>query len=72
MPEKKLRKRRAWPAITVLALVIMFAAYAFSDAVLHSARAFSSGGGGSVIGHLLVGLRPSLGRSAHRPWDSVA
>jgi hypothetical protein len=52
--------------------VLMFAVYAFSDAVLHSARAFSSGGGGSVIGHLLVGLRPSLSRPAHQPWDSVA
>jgi uncharacterized membrane protein HdeD (DUF308 family) len=46
----------AWPGITILALVIMFAVYAFSDAVMQGARAFSSGGAGPVIGHLLLGL----------------
>jgi uncharacterized membrane protein HdeD (DUF308 family) len=46
----------AWPGITVLVLVIMFAVYAFSDAVLQGTRAFSSGGAGPVIGHLLLGL----------------
>jgi uncharacterized membrane protein HdeD (DUF308 family) len=46
----------AWPGITLLVLVIMFAVYAFSDAGLQGARAFSSGGAGPVIGHLLVGL----------------
>jgi uncharacterized membrane protein HdeD (DUF308 family) len=34
----------AWPGITILVLVIMFAIYAFSDAVLQGARAFSAGG----------------------------
>jgi len=46
----------AWPGITILALVIMFAVYAFSDAVLQGTRAFSGGGAGPVIGHLLLGL----------------
>ena len=46
----------AWPGVTVLALVIIFAVYAFSDAVLQGARAFSSDGAGPVIGHLLLGL----------------
>jgi uncharacterized membrane protein HdeD (DUF308 family) len=46
----------AWPGATVLALVIMFAVYAFSDAVLQGARAFSSDGVGPVVGRLLLGL----------------
>src|ERR1700693_5105740 len=46
----------AWPGITILALVVMFAVYAFSDAVLQGTRAFRGGGAGPVIGHLLLGL----------------
>jgi len=46
----------AWPGVTILALVILFAVYAFSDAVLQGARAFSSDGAGRVICHLLLGL----------------
>jgi len=46
----------AWPGVTVLALVIIFAVYAFSDAVTQGARAFSSGTAGPVFGHLLLGL----------------
>ena len=33
----------AWPGVTILALVILFAVYAFMDAGLQMARAFSSG-----------------------------
>ncbi len=46
----------AWPGITVLALVIMFAAYAFIAAGLQAAQAFSSRTAGPVFGHLLLGL----------------
>ncbi len=46
----------AWPGVTVLALVILFAVYAFIAAGLQSARAFSSPKAGPVIGHLLLGL----------------
>jgi uncharacterized membrane protein HdeD (DUF308 family) len=46
----------AWPSVTVLALVILFAVYAFSDSVVQGMRAFSSGAAGPVIGHLLLGL----------------
>ena len=45
-----------WPGITILALVILFAVYAFTDAGLEGVRAFSSGTAGPVIGHLLLGL----------------
>ena len=46
----------AWPGVTILALVILFAIYAFLAAGLQAARAFSSAKAGSVIGHLLLGL----------------
>jgi uncharacterized membrane protein HdeD (DUF308 family) len=46
----------AWPGVTVLVLVIMFAVYAFTDAVLQGMRAFSSPTAGPVAGHLLLGL----------------
>ena len=46
----------AWPQVTVLALVIMFAVYAFIAAGLEGVRAFSSAKAGPVFGHLLLGL----------------
>ncbi len=46
----------AWPGVTVYALVILFAVYAFIDAGLQAMRAFSSRSAGPVFGHLLVGL----------------
>ena len=46
----------AWPGVTVLALVILFAVYAFTGAGLEATRAFSSRTAGPVFGHLLLGL----------------
>jgi len=46
----------AWPGVTILALVILFAVYAFIDAVLQAMRAFSSRSAGPVFGHLLLAL----------------
>ena len=46
----------AWPGVTVLALVVVFAVYAFIAAGLQAARAFSSRTAGPVFGHLLLGL----------------
>jgi uncharacterized membrane protein HdeD (DUF308 family) len=46
----------AWPGVTILALVILFAVYAFMDAGLQSVRAFSGRQAGPVIGHLLLAL----------------
>jgi uncharacterized membrane protein HdeD (DUF308 family) len=46
----------AWPGVTVLALVILFAIYAFIGAGLQTMRAFSSETAGPVFGHLLLGL----------------
>jgi len=46
----------AWPGVTILALVILFAIYAFIAAGLQVMRAFSSPGAGPVFGHLLLAL----------------
>jgi uncharacterized membrane protein HdeD (DUF308 family) len=46
----------AWPSVTVLALVVLFAVYAFIAARLQAARAFSSRNAGPVFGHLLLVL----------------
>jgi uncharacterized membrane protein HdeD (DUF308 family) len=46
----------AWPGVTILALVILFAVYAFMDGGLQTMRAFSSRAAGPVIGHLLLAL----------------
>jgi uncharacterized membrane protein HdeD (DUF308 family) len=46
----------AWPGVTILALVILFAIYAFAAASLQTMRAFSSGTAGPVLGHLLLAL----------------
>ena len=46
----------AWPGITVLALVILFAVYAFMASGLEALRAYRSASAGPVIGHLLLGL----------------
>ncbi len=46
----------AWPGVTILALVILFAVYAFIAAGLQAMRAFSSRSAGPVFGHLLLAL----------------
>jgi uncharacterized membrane protein HdeD (DUF308 family) len=46
----------AWPGVTILALVILFAVYAFVAAGLEAVTSFSSRSAGPVFGHLLLGL----------------
>jgi uncharacterized membrane protein HdeD (DUF308 family) len=46
----------AWPGVTIFALVILFAVYAFMDSGFEAMRAFSIGKAGPVVGHLLLGL----------------
>lgn len=46
----------AWPGVTVLALVILFAVYAFLAAFAQGSRAFASDGFGPVLGHLLLAV----------------
>ena len=55
----------AWPSVTVLALVIVFAVYAFVAAGLQAARAFSSRKAGPVLA--AAASKPDAGRGdAHR------
>src|ERR1700733_16156867 len=46
----------AWPGVTILALVTLFAIYAFMAPGLQAARGFRSRAAGPVLGHLLLGL----------------
>ena len=46
----------AWPNVTILALVIIFAVYTFVAAGWEAVIAFSSRSAGPVIGHLLMAL----------------
>jgi uncharacterized membrane protein HdeD (DUF308 family) len=46
----------AWPGVTILALVILFAVYALIAASIETMRAFSSAKAGPVTGHLLLAL----------------
>ena len=46
----------AWPKVTIFALVILFAVYAFIAAGLQAMRAFGSRTAGPVFGHLLLAL----------------
>jgi uncharacterized membrane protein HdeD (DUF308 family) len=46
----------AWPGVTILALIILFAVYAFMDAGFQAMRGFTSRKAGPVAGHLLLGL----------------
>jgi len=60
----------AWPGVTILALVVLFAVYAFIDAGLQSIRAFSGRGAGPVIGHLLVALIDLAAGVAALAWPA--
>jgi uncharacterized membrane protein HdeD (DUF308 family) len=46
----------AWPGISIWALVMLFAVYAFIAAGMEAVKAFSSERAGSVMSHLLLGL----------------
>jgi uncharacterized membrane protein HdeD (DUF308 family) len=46
----------AWPDITVGAVVVLFAVYAFIAAATDSARAFTGDRAGSVVGYLILAV----------------
>lgn len=46
----------AWPGVTVFALVVVFAVFAFVSAGMQALQAFTSRSAGPVVGHLLLGL----------------
>jgi uncharacterized membrane protein HdeD (DUF308 family) len=61
----------AWPGVTVLALVIMFAVYAFFAAVTQLTLAFGSARAKPVIGHLLVGLVDVTAGAVALAWPAA-
>jgi uncharacterized membrane protein HdeD (DUF308 family) len=61
----------AWPGVTILALVILFAVYAFSAAGLQTMRAFSGGTPGPVLGHLLLGVLDVLAEIIALAWPGA-
>jgi uncharacterized membrane protein HdeD (DUF308 family) len=60
----------AWPGVTVYALVILFAVLAFTSAGQEAVRAFNSSKGGSVAGHLLLGLIDMAAGAAAIAWPA--
>ncbi len=61
----------AWPGITVGALVIIFAAYAFLAAIADGARAFSSDRAGPVAGYLLLALLSTAAGVVALVWPGI-
>jgi uncharacterized membrane protein HdeD (DUF308 family) len=46
----------AWPGVTILALILIFAVYAFARSFTQAATAFRSRRAGSVLGHLVLAV----------------
>jgi uncharacterized membrane protein HdeD (DUF308 family) len=46
----------AWPGVTIVALVLLFAVFAFMEGFTDIARAFDGSGAASAIGHVLLAL----------------
>jgi uncharacterized membrane protein HdeD (DUF308 family) len=61
----------AWPGITVGALVIVFAVYAFLAALADGARAFSSDHAGPVAGYLLLALLSTAAGVTALVWPGI-
>ena len=61
----------AWPNVTVGAIVILFAVYAFVAAVTDAMRAFSSDRAGPVFGYLLLALLSVAGGIAALAWPGI-
>ncbi|MCW2645665.1 MAG: hypothetical protein QOG07_3705 [Pseudonocardiales bacterium] len=60
-----------WPSVTLTAVVVLFAVYAFIDAGLQTARAFSSASAGPVFGHLLLGLLDLAAGVVALAWPGI-
>jgi uncharacterized membrane protein HdeD (DUF308 family) len=60
-----------WPGVTLLAVVIIFSIWAFADAFLEAARAISSDGAGSVIGHILLAVLNAAAGVVAIVWPGI-
>jgi uncharacterized membrane protein HdeD (DUF308 family) len=61
----------AWPGVTILAVVIIFAILAFGDAFLQATRGFSSDGAGPAIGHLLLAFLDVVAGVVALAWPGI-
>jgi uncharacterized membrane protein HdeD (DUF308 family) len=61
----------AWPGVTILAVVIIFAVLAFGDAFLEAARGFSSDSAGPAIGYLLLALLDVVAGVVALAWPGI-
>jgi uncharacterized membrane protein HdeD (DUF308 family) len=61
----------AWPNVTVGALVILFAVYAFVAAVADGTRAFAGRSAGPVIGYLLLAVLDVVAGVAALAWPGI-
>jgi uncharacterized membrane protein HdeD (DUF308 family) len=61
----------AWPDVTVGALVILFAVYAFIAAVTDGTRAFASRSAGPVVGYLLLAVLDVVAGIAALAWPGI-
>ena len=61
----------AWPSVTVGALVILFAVYAFTAAITDTMRAFSSDRAGPVVGYLLLALLSAAAGVVALVWPNI-
>jgi uncharacterized membrane protein HdeD (DUF308 family) len=60
----------AWPGVTVLVLVAVFAVFAFVEAALQGVRAFGSGKAGPLAGHLLLSLAGTAAGVVALAWPA--
>ena len=61
----------AWPGVTIGALVILFAIYAFGAAITDLMRAFSSGRAGPGIGDILLAVLSVAGGIVALVWPGI-
>jgi uncharacterized membrane protein HdeD (DUF308 family) len=61
----------AWPNVTVGAVVILFAVYAFMAAITDTMRAFSSGRAGPVVGYLLLAALSVVAGIVALAWPNI-
>ncbi|SEE99078.1 Uncharacterized membrane protein HdeD, DUF308 family [Streptomyces sp. 3213] len=61
----------AWPGITIGAVVVLFAVYAFMIAATDAARAFASDRVGPVLGWLLLSLLSLAGGVVALAWPGI-
>ena len=61
----------AWPNVTVGAIVILFAVYAFVSGAAAAARAFAGRYAGRVVGYLLLALLDVVAGIAALAWPGI-